>query len=545
MSWKNVAWVLAVVPVLGLPTVKGQGQEKALAEVKRLGGKADLDMTAPGKPVVSVDLTNTKATDADLAFLDSLDSLTALRLVGTSVTDAGLQHIKGKKLAQLYLGTTKIGDPGLRYIKATTTLGLLDLSYTAVTGAGLSQLKGLTELTALDLRNTHVSDAGLVSLQGLKKLRNLHLSGTPITSAGLAQLKGMTGLEILELNQTAIGSGGLAHLSAFPNLRELDLNDTRITDAGLVQLKRLRKAGGPFLAEYAHFRHRFDGTAGLDQLAPAGHYRHSCQRGGEKAAGDRLTAAKNHPDQENQFLKSSKPRPATRLARTRPARGYWQRTAPRRAISQSASGSRDGERRCLPTGGDRWHSSAFRHPADPGARSGCRDPGWFAAALCRAFGTGAGEHPGACLHRLVPDSRFRIRSPHRSAQPDDAGGGRKAHAAPVRGACRFQSGSQPRAGVAEPALARKARLGGRLLCGGSGPHRALAVEEGIRAGQRALRLYPQCEAGGVCRGAKSGTQDGRRSDDRAGGGGICGGPGAAEKMARLATEHRGRRGPAA
>ena len=70
---------------------------------------------------------------------------------------------------------------------------------TTVTDAGLVHLKGLTNLSVLGLDGTQVTDAGLVHLKGLTKLSDLWLNGTQVTDAGLVHLKGLTNLSVLGL----------------------------------------------------------------------------------------------------------------------------------------------------------------------------------------------------------------------------------------------------------------------------------------------------------------------------------------------------------
>ncbi len=121
---------------------RSDAEKKAITAIKKLGGKVTFAEKKPGKPVISVDLTATK------------------------VTDAGLVHLKG-----------------------FTDLQPLHLSYTTVTDAGLVHLKGLTNLQTLRLYNTEVSDAGLVHLKGLTKLQTLDLRETKVTDAAVKKLQ--------------------------------------------------------------------------------------------------------------------------------------------------------------------------------------------------------------------------------------------------------------------------------------------------------------------------------------------------------------------
>ncbi len=65
-----------------------------VAEVERLGGEVTYDEKHPDRPVVAIRLTGTKVTDAWLDHLKSLITLRSLILNGTNVTDAGLDAFK-------------------------------------------------------------------------------------------------------------------------------------------------------------------------------------------------------------------------------------------------------------------------------------------------------------------------------------------------------------------------------------------------------------------------------------------------------------------
>lgn len=54
----------------------------------------------------------------------------------------------------------------------------LSFSNTTVTDVGLEHIKGLTKLNTLDLNNTQVTDAGLEYLKGLTQLEDLDLENT-------------------------------------------------------------------------------------------------------------------------------------------------------------------------------------------------------------------------------------------------------------------------------------------------------------------------------------------------------------------------------
>jgi uncharacterized caspase-like protein len=149
-------------------------EAKAAAAVERLGGTVTRDEERPGRPVIEVHLSFSKAADADLKELAALKRLQVLVLSFTTITDAGL-----KELAAL---------PGLRK---------LYLNDTGVTDAGMKELTRLHSLQALYLGGTTVTDAGLKDLAALKGLETLKVHGASVTAAGVKALRSaLPGLDV-------------------------------------------------------------------------------------------------------------------------------------------------------------------------------------------------------------------------------------------------------------------------------------------------------------------------------------------------------------
>jgi hypothetical protein len=146
----------ALLVITCLPAASGCGERRAdpavanraEAAFQRLGGVVVRNDDVPGRPVVRVDLgrgVNRRCEtvrDEDLRSLDGLETLEALGLAGTRVTDAGLGHLRGLK-----------------------RLRWLDLDDTAVTDTGLGQLHDLEHLEVVYLHGTAVTDAGVAALR--------------------------------------------------------------------------------------------------------------------------------------------------------------------------------------------------------------------------------------------------------------------------------------------------------------------------------------------------------------------------------------------
>ena len=168
---------LSLAPVLCWAAEPNADQAKAIAEIEKLGGKVFQDEKSPGKPVIYVDLENSKVTDAGLKHLTAFMRLQALILSSNQVTDEGLKHLSGlTKLESLKLGNTRVTDAGLEYLRGMKELQGLDLSYTKVTDAGLEHLKGLSQIQFLDLSATKITSAGIKHLKSLSRLNYLSSS---------------------------------------------------------------------------------------------------------------------------------------------------------------------------------------------------------------------------------------------------------------------------------------------------------------------------------------------------------------------------------
>jgi len=89
---------------------RNEPEKQAIAEIKRLGGT----VMRIGD-WLSVDLSNTQVTDADLEHLKGVTSIHSLKLSNTQVSDAGLEHLKGlTDLIILDLRDTQVTDEGIK-----------------------------------------------------------------------------------------------------------------------------------------------------------------------------------------------------------------------------------------------------------------------------------------------------------------------------------------------------------------------------------------------------------------------------------------------
>jgi hypothetical protein len=102
-------------------------------------------------------------------------------------------HLKGlaemaPKIIELDLSRTSITDAGLEHLKKCAALKRLNLRNTQIGDAGLAHLSGLVSLEYLNVVNTKITDKGIPSLKGLKNLKRGYFYGTEVSDYPLVQL---------------------------------------------------------------------------------------------------------------------------------------------------------------------------------------------------------------------------------------------------------------------------------------------------------------------------------------------------------------------
>lgn len=141
-------------------------RERLEAEHPRLSPAAKAGDAAYLAGREDIDLSYSRAGDAEVARVAVSPSLRTIRLEGSLVTTAGLHALSA--------------NPGLRTVF---------VSHTALTDEGLAALAtapGLEQLTASD---TGVTNRGLVHLRAARKLWSVNLDRTAVTRGGVADLR--------------------------------------------------------------------------------------------------------------------------------------------------------------------------------------------------------------------------------------------------------------------------------------------------------------------------------------------------------------------
>jgi len=151
---KTVAvWLSLLVSVVSI--YHAGAERPILDEIRSLGGRVSVDGKEIGFQYAR------QVGDDGLKLVAGLEAVETLNLRDTRITNAGLVHLKGKEnLRRLHLERTAIDDEGLEHIAGLTSLEYLNLYGTKVTDVGLSHLGRLSKLEKVFLWQTGVTDEG-------------------------------------------------------------------------------------------------------------------------------------------------------------------------------------------------------------------------------------------------------------------------------------------------------------------------------------------------------------------------------------------------
>ncbi len=127
----------------------------------------------------------------NVQFLRSLRKLRYLLLSGTGGGDEVLDEIGNcQDLEGLTLSGVKVTDGKLCKLSALCKLCDLDLDGSSITDAGVRHLRGLAHLETLVLANNpDITDAGLKELERSSAIENVDVEGTAVTPVGLEGLR--------------------------------------------------------------------------------------------------------------------------------------------------------------------------------------------------------------------------------------------------------------------------------------------------------------------------------------------------------------------
>lgn len=243
--------------VAGLPNLQSlnlSGRRPTAEAVAAIGEKTmlrELEMVgSPVDPTVAGALQNLShlqtlrldgtAGGDSVAFAVSSLPLEVLSLIGTPLTDAGLQEIgKIQTLKELNVGKTQVTGAAFRALKKLE-LVYLNASETRFGVDGLINLRGMKSLEELHLFSAHIVEQAKAKVfTTMPNLRILVLGGNQISGPGMHELfKGMKNLEELHLYRTKVNDFGLSALITCRNLKLVVVENTSCTVAGAQELKK-------------------------------------------------------------------------------------------------------------------------------------------------------------------------------------------------------------------------------------------------------------------------------------------------------------------
>jgi hypothetical protein len=230
------------------PEFKMFGADRCREDPEDLSGLSSLDPSDLWGIQVCRLVPTARANEQVLEPISRLTGLRVLQLIGTGITDRGMEFLKPlRSLGALDLCNERfIGNQGLAVLKDLPSLEYLDL-YTGVTDAGLKHVAQVKSLRWLRLRTGRIWGPGLAELADLPRLERLCIWGSEqsFSDRHIEYLEGLTHLKSLTLWGMADGltDASLASISRIKNLEELHFIWTtpKFTPAGVAHLKNLKK----------------------------------------------------------------------------------------------------------------------------------------------------------------------------------------------------------------------------------------------------------------------------------------------------------------
>jgi hypothetical protein len=279
---KTPKWAQELSQALEKGAVQHAKDALLLAEIKRLGGTATVEVDAPtwlreiagdehlpvfgriteivlnertdGHKEPTPKKLSDRVTDDWLKkWLDGQDQLRRLEVAGTAVTSAGLVHLKHlKNLEILNVCLTAVSDDGFEHLAGMTKMRRTVVCSSKITGNGFKHLGEMKQIESINLHSSPASDAGLEAIGKLTNLRRLEIVHTSVTDAGLKHLVGLTNLRQLHVASHDATEGALPFLSKLAELEQLDVYEMAASNATCAQIAKLPKlrllmlTGGPF-----------------------------------------------------------------------------------------------------------------------------------------------------------------------------------------------------------------------------------------------------------------------------------------------------------
>src|SRR5437763_5583289 len=158
-----------LLPAMEQASERYERDRALLAEIRRLGGKATIEVAAPD-------------------WLRSIAGDDALAVFGRIVEIELNERTDGHKAPAPKPLSDRVTNDWLKRLAGQDRLRRLELSGTPVTSAGLAHLADLKNLERLNVCLTAVDDSGFEHLAGLTKMKRMVVCSSKITGSGFKHL---------------------------------------------------------------------------------------------------------------------------------------------------------------------------------------------------------------------------------------------------------------------------------------------------------------------------------------------------------------------
>jgi Leucine-rich repeat (LRR) protein len=195
--------------------------------------------------------------DAALRTIAKINGVEVLRVGGRTLTDAGIEALRGlKSLRLLHIGIAKhFTGESLSELRECKQLTSLVIPATDLTDAGMENLKYFPQLEELSIgfvqspsplevtaKQSSITTDGLEQLKGLRNLRRLQLCGFDAALKQTATIEVLAKLEVLDLADVpALFSKGAIVPRSLQHLRKVAIHNTATPKEALSQLRELNR----------------------------------------------------------------------------------------------------------------------------------------------------------------------------------------------------------------------------------------------------------------------------------------------------------------
>lgn len=169
---------------------------------------------------------------------EQLPYFKSMILNGSKITDQGLALLKDcRKIRELHLIGTNVTNKGLDCVSELTSLDWLVVEEGFVTDSGIRKLSSLSGLKSLQLVNTMVSEEGLEVIKHYPELSYLEAVSYHLGGSAVATIAGQPALNSVRITSEAIDDDEFMEFASSKSLRSLTYNFPRVSRRAAEELK--------------------------------------------------------------------------------------------------------------------------------------------------------------------------------------------------------------------------------------------------------------------------------------------------------------------